>query len=249
MSTTRIEDEVPGFVYEPLPDAGKYIRLIAILDFDETRPIPVHCKLTTWPISEAPKYHAISYVWGDASQTATILLNDKPLQVTQNCEFTLRQATWYGGDFRRRYYWVDAICINQSSDEEKGPQVSLMGQVYTNAERVLACVGKCNRTSRGMAIGPVFIAKPRAEGRFDIVGMAFIGGDTGFMRSLTTFQVQLDEEDSIVGFYTYRAARASGSYLRGPPDDKMNEFLETRFCGQPGSSYAVMWEPGGRNDS
>lgn len=148
MSTTQSEKEIPKFSYEPLPDAKGYIRLITILDFDENQPIPVHCKLTTWPLSELPKYHAISYVWGDASHTATILVNGNRMQVTRNCEYTLKQATWYGGDYRRRYYWVDAICINQSNNEEKGHQVPLMGQVYKNAERVLACVGRSNAGSR-----------------------------------------------------------------------------------------------------
>lgn len=148
MSTTQTEDEVPEFVYKPLHAADSHIRLITIIDFDDTRPIPIHCKLTTWPISEAPKYQAISYTWGDKNSLATILMNSNRMQVSQNCEYTLKQATWYGGDFRRRYYWVDAICINQSSNEEKGPQVGLMGRVYTNAERVLACVGECNAESR-----------------------------------------------------------------------------------------------------
>ncbi|ROW18141.1 hypothetical protein VPNG_00172 [Cytospora leucostoma] len=142
ISATAIEDEAPTFSYEALPDAGSYIRLLAIVDYDEARPIPVHCELTTWPISEVPKYHAVSYTWGDPGHTTTILVNGQRMQVRQNCEYTLKQSTWYGGDFRRRFYWVDAICINQDSSEEKGPQVSLMGQIYVNAERVLACVGK-----------------------------------------------------------------------------------------------------------
>ncbi|KAK7745051.1 hypothetical protein SLS53_003286 [Cytospora paraplurivora] len=148
MSATAIEDDAPTFSYEALPDAGSYIRLLAILNYDEAQPIPVHCELTAWPISEVPKYHAVSYTWGDPNHTATILVNGQRMQVRQNCEYTLKQATWYGGDFRRRFYWVDAICINQGSNEEKGPQVSLMGQVYGNAERVLACVGKDDPWSR-----------------------------------------------------------------------------------------------------
>lgn len=70
------------------------------------------------------------------------------MQVSQNCEYTLRQATWYGFPHRRRHYWVDAICINQNSNEEKGPQVAHMGEIYTNAERVLACVGESTADSR-----------------------------------------------------------------------------------------------------
>lgn len=108
----------------------------------------MHCKLTAWPLTETPAYHAISYAWGGASKTSTILINGSRMNVTPNCEYTLRQATWYGGDYRTRYYWVDAICINQDNNDEKGPQVSLMAQVYKNATRVLACVGEGNAGSR-----------------------------------------------------------------------------------------------------
>lgn len=35
MSTIQTGNDIPMFVYEPLPDANRYIRLITILDFDK----------------------------------------------------------------------------------------------------------------------------------------------------------------------------------------------------------------------
>jgi hypothetical protein len=34
------------------------------------------------------------------------------------------------------YIWIDALCINQDDFEERGLQVSLIGEVYSHAEQV-----------------------------------------------------------------------------------------------------------------
>jgi Heterokaryon incompatibility protein (HET) len=38
--------------------------------------------------------------------------------------------------------WIDAICINQADPIEKGAQISLMGDIYSNASLVFAWLGK-----------------------------------------------------------------------------------------------------------
>lgn len=38
--------------------------------------------------------------------------------------------------------WIDAICINQSSMEERGHQVQLMGDVYSKAQRTWIWLGE-----------------------------------------------------------------------------------------------------------
>ena len=45
---------------------------------------------------------------------------------------------------RNRRLWVDAICISQKDNDEKGPQVALMAQLYRNAESVLVWLGVGN---------------------------------------------------------------------------------------------------------
>lgn len=85
-----------------------------------------------------PSYHAISYVWGSPDDTVTILVNDQKMEVRRNCEYALKQSAWYGA---ARYIWCDAICIDQTDDDEKGHQVYMMGDIYRNAQGVLACVG------------------------------------------------------------------------------------------------------------
>ena len=37
--------------------------------------------------------------------------------------------------------WIDALCINQADNEEKGIQVSIMGKIFATAERVISWLG------------------------------------------------------------------------------------------------------------
>jgi len=38
--------------------------------------------------------------------------------------------------------WIEAICINQADDIEKSHQVSLMGEIYRNADNVVIFLGE-----------------------------------------------------------------------------------------------------------
>jgi hypothetical protein len=122
------------FRHEPLPDSTSHLRLLKILRND----IRVVCELTTWHISAAPPYHALSYTWGDEVSPCRITINGRYMVVRSNCAYVLQQA--FASD-RSVHYWIDAICIDQSSAEEKNHQVALMGQLYKGAAHVLACVG------------------------------------------------------------------------------------------------------------
>lgn len=133
------------FQHEPLPDATRYIRLLEVLDDNYSKTIKIRCRMTTWMMEDAPPYFAISYTWGDPESNSTSHVNGQALDIRTNCEFVLKQAYWYGPG---RYYWVDAICIDQNNHEEKGTQVSIMGKIYQRASRVLACVGNHGDDSR-----------------------------------------------------------------------------------------------------
>ncbi|KAF3055683.1 Heterokaryon incompatibility protein 6, OR allele [Daldinia childiae] len=134
------------FAYTPMADARNQIRLLQI--HHTKRDELIHCSLSIWSLSNLPPYHAISYTWGDPSQTTYISINNQPLKVRKSCEYVLRQARWYEKylqnmslPWRHRYYWIDAICINQVDDEEKSHQVQMMGKIYRLASCVLSCIG------------------------------------------------------------------------------------------------------------
>ncbi|KAH6857601.1 heterokaryon incompatibility, partial [Alternaria alternata] len=84
-------------------------------------------------------YTALSYVWGDAKHTKPIQLGYHQIPtITKNLEKALRHLRDRASE---RILWVDAICINQSDEEEKLSQVQSMGDVYRNAVEVRIWLG------------------------------------------------------------------------------------------------------------
>ncbi|EGP91647.1 uncharacterized protein MYCGRDRAFT_28473, partial [Zymoseptoria tritici IPO323] len=89
--------------------------------------------------ARAPRYNAISHTWGEPKNNTTIVVDERPLTVRQNCYDALLQAHRFD---RHIYLWIDAICINQADDEEKSCQVHRMHDIYLWADHVLACLGE-----------------------------------------------------------------------------------------------------------
>lgn len=130
------------FQHCPLADARTHFRLLKVLSVVEGRPIPVHCELTAFSIADTPPYHAISYTWGNPAPLALILINGRQMHVRLNCEYALRQTHQINGDGIGDFLiWIDSICINQLDKAERGSQVSMMGDIFKTATKVLACVG------------------------------------------------------------------------------------------------------------
>jgi hypothetical protein len=122
------------FKYAPLGDSSSEIRLLELLELGQR----VICRLTAWSLRSAPLYYALSYTWGESAFSTQIIVNDEEMTVGANCGYALRQA--YASE-SCRYLWIDAICIDQTSTQEKTHQVAMMGRIYTTAAHVFACVG------------------------------------------------------------------------------------------------------------
>ncbi|KIM99253.1 hypothetical protein OIDMADRAFT_97589, partial [Oidiodendron maius Zn] len=100
---------------------------------------PLQCELFEVNLDQRPSFEALSYVWGRMTPGRHIFCSGSQLPITENCEAALRCLRHHE---RPRVLWVDAICINQSSNEEKSVQVALMGRIYGQSARVLAWLGK-----------------------------------------------------------------------------------------------------------
>jgi hypothetical protein len=154
-----------AFSYQPLsesPSGGFKTRLIYLHpgEFIDC----IYCTIYHANILERrlqTEYTALSYVWGDATQTKPIQLGYhqlstsetartlssapspgadcyKPFQVTTNLERALRHLR---DRALERILWVDAICINQADREESFSQVQRMGCVYEKAMEVRIWLG------------------------------------------------------------------------------------------------------------
>ncbi|KAG6354961.1 hypothetical protein INS49_004042 [Diaporthe citri] len=124
--------------YEPIDSSKEEIRIIHLLpgDFDDT----INLELATVSLASNPKpqYDALSYVWGQEQCQTPAFVNGRPVTVTSNLDIALR---YFRHQHDEKTLWVDAVCINQKDNMEKGPQVQMMGQIYSKAAQVLVWLG------------------------------------------------------------------------------------------------------------
>ena len=108
--------------------------------------VPLHCDLYCIPLLEAKKhgYQALSYTWGSPEDPQSIQVNGSTVPVARNLHVALlhlRQET------SEEVLWVDALCINQSDNEEKNEQVKLMVDIYACAKTTRVWLGPADDTS------------------------------------------------------------------------------------------------------
>ncbi|KAF9874626.1 hypothetical protein CkaCkLH20_07763 [Colletotrichum karsti] len=83
-------------------------------------------------------YSALSYVWGDASNTTEVEINGLPFLITMSLHGALLQLQQNGVEC---WLWVDAICIAQSDVDEKSQQVNMMREIFGRAQTVYMWLG------------------------------------------------------------------------------------------------------------
>ncbi|RMJ17999.1 hypothetical protein CDV36_002314 [Fusarium kuroshium] len=132
-------DTTAPFQYTPL-SGPKMIRVL-ILHPARRSSQPIECSFREISLQDnvaSVEYEALSYTWGAPTGTQPIRCEGCTILVTPNCEqalLHLRQR------FKPRTLWIDAICINQQSTEEKNQQVSIMGDIYTSAVQTILWLG------------------------------------------------------------------------------------------------------------
>ncbi|CAG7557921.1 unnamed protein product [Fusarium equiseti] len=140
-------------LYQPLDRNGRGIRLIELLPNYPHQTI--QCKLHTVTLTSDTYYVCISYVWGDPYITEEIIVNGISRQVTVNLVTALRHLKKHWFEIERESdpdvdtskfrLWADALSINQDDPLERGHQVSLMADIYSSAEMVLAWLSSDDR--------------------------------------------------------------------------------------------------------
>lgn len=88
-----------------------------------------------------PQYVAISYTWGEEFPTRRINVDGQAVDVSDNCWHALWQVQ---NDNNSAKIWIDPICIDQSTDQEKSTQVAMMGAISHSALSVASCLGRVN---------------------------------------------------------------------------------------------------------
>jgi len=129
------------YKYSPMP-SGNHIRYFDLLPGSWEDPI--RGQLSVRLDGEDKSYEAISYTWGSDLTYTVIDCDGNGLDVRANLAILLRRLR-SPSDTKR--LWVDALCIDQSDEDEQSEQVRRMDSVYRNAGRVVIWLGEENETT------------------------------------------------------------------------------------------------------
>lgn len=141
------------FEYTPLrlDHRVQEIRLLSLLPGERGESDDViSCRISVADLSNSPRYEALSYRWGDASETRLITIEDEErgattkFQITVNLFLAMTRLRCES----ERMLWVDAICIDQQNEVEKSVQVGMMRNIYEKAQRTLIWLGEESNNSR-----------------------------------------------------------------------------------------------------
>lgn len=120
-------------VYDTVPADSSSIRVLRLPGKAKSFELDLYAA----PLAELPSFIALSYTWGDPSVDSSITVNGEKLLITQSLYQTLRAIQ----QNHETLWWVDQICIDQSSPDDKGKQVPLMEQIYSRAESTVSWLG------------------------------------------------------------------------------------------------------------
>ncbi|KAM6488275.1 heterokaryon incompatibility protein-domain-containing protein [Trichoderma sp. SZMC 28011] len=126
--------------YDEIDLKAHAIRLLRLLPGSASEQIS--CEIVQawlYPEKDILPYEALSYTWGSAKAPENITVNGKLLAVTENLYKALQQLRYPN---QERILWVDAICINQDDNKERGHQVQQMGDIFKKAGRVIFWLGE-----------------------------------------------------------------------------------------------------------
>jgi hypothetical protein len=126
-------------LYPPLDNERYEIRILTILPGPAG--VLVECTLQNVSLITPGKYVALSYCWGDAKVLTPITVNGAVIYVTTNLADALQHLRELGID----RVWADALCIDQSNNQEKSVQIREMTKVYSLAGQCYAYVGNEER--------------------------------------------------------------------------------------------------------
>ncbi|KIW07805.1 uncharacterized protein PV09_01727 [Verruconis gallopava] len=145
--------------YPPLDYRAGQVRLIT---FQKATAGAIRGRLHVFPISQCPEYLAVSYTWGEEPPRRTVYLNNNKIRIRENIyqalkvivrmrnRHSIQDNGWKSPKMLQgliqevaecQYFWIDSLCINQASVQERNHQVGLMRQIFSNARSVIAWLG------------------------------------------------------------------------------------------------------------
>lgn len=133
------------FQYTPLTQPQKEIRLLQVSPSSG----PIELALHTYKFSKDLKYVALSYEWASEEDKKDITVNGANITIRWNLWEALKSLRQFQSDrstvrlfeHDAPRFWIDAVCINQHDEKEKGDQVAMMGRIFRCASHTIAWLG------------------------------------------------------------------------------------------------------------
>jgi hypothetical protein len=141
-------------IYTTLSSTLKQFRVVKLLPGRST----IECTLRIDSLLRgAPSvgYEALSYEWGDTdSPMHEIILQGKRFRVRENLWMALRSLR--ASKTLSAEFWIDAICINQDNISERNQQVTMMGDIFREANTVRVWLGDDGRNEHESNVKDAF---------------------------------------------------------------------------------------------
>lgn len=123
----------------------------------------ISCNILHGSINHLPSYEALSYTWGPPGQPHLISCDDGNLRITDNLKSAMLRLR---SPVLPRTLWIDQICIDQDNLQERKEQVTMMGDIYRRAQKVLIWLGEEDEDSR-LGLNYVHILLEALQPTFD----------------------------------------------------------------------------------
>ena len=141
---------LPEFQYHPLPTTGSF-RVLQLITKPDGQP---SWDLINVSLDLPPVYTTISYTWDSVEIISSISFKDGqrfPLTDTLSTMLAALEEKAKSERLSLFSVWIDAICINQLDNSEKGLQVQMMRDIYMNSQKTLIWLGYISDNSSRVA--------------------------------------------------------------------------------------------------
>jgi hypothetical protein len=118
------------------------------------------------------EFYALSYVWGDPAAVCDLEINGTAAKIGENLHAALHSIR---KNTKFRVIWADALCINQSDNEEKWWQVQQMAAIYSRARATISWLGPPSEDSK-LALETLVELGRKTSHLFWSIQMAIEGG-------------------------------------------------------------------------
>ncbi|OAL45453.1 HET-domain-containing protein [Pyrenochaeta sp. DS3sAY3a] len=141
MSSDQPDPDLDLLLYTYTPLQTNHIRILVQDPFRKPAGLCWNIQFLDMSSTHDVKFEALSYAWGSQANSYPITLNGKRFDVHHNLYTALPFLSMRGNVQLYRPLWIDAICINQSDEEEKLQQIRLMNRIYAEANKVWVWLG------------------------------------------------------------------------------------------------------------